>query len=105
MEDRVLIVDVGSDILCSEWDTGYDSSWTSCLAISNYLYAAPAICGLVSMMDGMSTPESLWPDMKKDGDVAAFYSTPSQMVTKDTYKDYFNGIAENAGMTLPYPAG
>ncbi len=102
VEDKVLIVDVGSDILTSEWDTGYDSSWVSCLAISNYLYAAPAICGLISMMDGVSTPESLWPDMKKAGDAAAFYATKCEMITKDSYVDYFNGIAEQAGMPLPY---
>ena len=41
MEDKVLIVDIGSDILTSEWDTGYDGSWKSCLGMSNYLYAAP----------------------------------------------------------------
>lgn len=102
MEDKVLIVDIGSDILCSEWDTGYDGSWKSCLGMSNYLYAAPAICGLVSILDGKSTPESLWPSFKKPGDVAAFYTTTYEMLLKDTYKDYFNGIAEQAGMALPY---
>lgn len=102
MEDRVLIVDIGSDILCSEWDTGYDGSWKSCLGMSNYLYAAPAICGLVSILDGKSTPESLWPSFKKPGDVAAFYTTTYEMLKKDTYKDYFNGVAQQAGMPLPY---
>ena len=62
----------------------------------------PSLCGLVSMLDGVSTPDSLWPDMKKDGDAAAFYTTSYDMLTKDTYKDYFNGIAEEAGMPLPY---
>ena len=102
IEDHVLIVDVGSDILCAEWDTGYEGAWASCLAISNYLYAAPGICGLVSLLDGVSTPESLWPDMKEDGDVGAFYAASSQMITNDTYKDYFNGVAEEAGMPLAY---
>ncbi len=103
IEDHMLITDVGSDILCSEWETGYNGSWVCCLAISNYLYAAPTVCGLVAMIDGVSTPGSLWPDMLKDGDTAAFYTTASQVVTKDNYKDYFNGIAEIAGMVLPYP--
>ncbi len=102
MNERVLIVDIGSDILTSEWDTGYDGAWKSCLGMSNYLYAAPSICGLVSMLDGVSTADSLWPDMKKDGDAAAFFTTSFEMLTKDTYKDYFNGIAEAAGMPLPY---
>lgn len=102
IEDRVLIVDIGSDILTSEWDTGYDGPWKSCLGMSNYLYAAPAISGIVSMLDGVSTPESLWPDRKKPGDVAAFYTTTYEMLKKDTYKNYFNSIAKQAGMPLPY---
>ena len=75
MKDRVLIVDIGSDVLCSEWDIGYDGSWKSCLAMSNYLYAAPSLCGLVSMLDGKSTPASLFPSFKKPADKAAFYTT------------------------------
>jgi ABC-type sugar transport system substrate-binding protein len=102
MEDRVLITACGSDIACSEWENGYEGSWASAIAISNYLYAAPALCGLVSLIDGVSTPESLWPDMKAPGDTAAFYRADVEMITKDTYKTYFNRIAEMAGMELPY---
>jgi ABC-type sugar transport system substrate-binding protein len=104
IEDKVLITDVGSDILCSEWETGYDGSWVSCLAISNYLYAAPALCGLVAMIDGKATPESLWSDMRAPGDQYTFYGAANTMITKDTYKEYFNKYAGLAGAPLPYPA-
>jgi ABC-type sugar transport system substrate-binding protein len=102
ISDKVLITDVGSDILCSEWDTNYDGSWKSCLAISNYLYAAPALCALVAMLDGKATWDTLWSDMRAPGDKYTFYSAASSMITKDTYKDYFNGYAELAGAPLPY---
>ncbi len=59
IEHKVLITDVGSDILCSEWETGYDGSWVSCLAISNYLYAAPAISAVVALIDGTATWDTL----------------------------------------------
>lgn len=103
ISDKVLITDVGSDILCSEWETGYDGSWVSCLAISNYLYAAPTLCALVAMLDGTATWDTLWTDQRAPGDVYTFYGAASQMITKDTYKDYFNGYAELAGAALPYP--
>jgi ABC-type sugar transport system substrate-binding protein len=102
IEDKVLITDVGSDILCSEWDTGYNGSWKSCLAISNYLYAAPALCGLVALLDGTATWDTLWTDMRAPGDKYTFYGAASSMVTKDTYKEYFNGYAELAGAPIPY---
>ncbi len=101
--DKVLITDVGSDVLCSEWESGYDGSWVSCLAISNYLYAAPAICGLVALIDGTATWDTLWSDMRAEGDQYTFYGAASTMITKDTYKDYFNNYAELADDVLPYP--
>jgi hypothetical protein len=104
MQDRVLITDVGSDVLCSEWETNYDGCWVSCLAISNYLYAAPTVCGLVAMIDGKATPESLWQSQRAPGDKCTFYLTGSQMITKDTYKEYFNGIAKTLEFPIPYPA-
>ncbi len=102
-EDTVLITDVGSDILCSEWETNYDGPWVSCLAISNYLYAAPTICGLIALIDGTATWDTLWTDMRAEGDTYTFYGAASQMITKDTYKDYFNTYADMAGAPLPYP--
>ncbi|SHI00253.1 ABC-type sugar transport system, substrate-binding protein, contains N-terminal xre family HTH domain [Sporobacter termitidis DSM 10068] len=103
IDKRVLITDVGSDILTSEWDTSYDGPWKSCLAISNYLYAAPCISALIALMDGKATPESLWPDMRTPGDQYTFYNAETTMVTKDTYKEYFNKYAQLAGAPLPYP--
>ncbi len=103
LEDKVLITDVGSDILCSEWETGYDGCWVSCLAISNYLYAAPAICAVVALIDGTATWDTLWTDKRAPGDLYTFYGAESTMITKDTYKDYFNTYAELAGDALPYP--
>lgn len=104
LEKKVLITDVGSDVLCSEWDTNYDGAWKSCLAISNYLYAAPALCGLVALIDGKATPESLWASMRAPGDKATFYGAASSMITKDTYKAYFNGYAAKVdGAPVPYP--
>ena len=103
LDDKVLITDVGSDILCSEWESGYDGSWVSCLAISNYLYAAPALCGMVALIDGTATWDSLWSDMRAPGDEYTFYGAANSMITKDSYKDYFNTYAELADADLPYP--
>ncbi len=98
MEDSVLIVDVGSDVLCSEWDNGYDGSWVSCLAISNYLYATPALCALVAMIDGKADFDTLWTSRRAPGDQATLYYVGYDMVTKDTYKEYFQNINDELGL-------
>ena len=93
IQDKVLVSCVGSDILSSEWNNGYEGCWVTCLAVSDYLYTVPTICGLVSLIDGMSTPESLWAGKRAPGDQYTIYYIGNEMVTKDTYQSYFDRIA------------
>lgn len=102
IDDRVIITDVGSDMLSAEWNSGYDGCWVSCLAISNYLYTGPAALGLIALADGRCTPESLWQKVKEDTDKCAVWKTDSEMVTRNTYKDYFNSVADEFGVARPY---
>lgn len=98
IEDKVLISCVGSDILTSEWDNGYSGCWVTCVAVSNYLYAVPTICGLIAMIDGKATPDSLWTSKREPTDKASVYYINNEMVTKDTYKDYFAKIEKALGL-------
>ena len=93
---NVLAICVGSDVLPNEWDNNYDGSWVACVGISSYQYTAPAICGLISLLDGKATQETLWPDRKIPGDQFATYGVSNQVITKDTYKQYFGDIADVA---------
>ena len=92
-EDNVLITCVGSDVLSAEWDNGYEGCWVACVAVSDYQYTVPGICGLISMIDGLSTQESLWTSKRAEGEAYTIYNINAQMVTKDTYQDYFDRIA------------
>lgn len=98
MEDRVLITDVGSDVLSAEWDNGYDGAWVSCLGISGYQYTTPAICGLIALMDGKATPETLWSSTRVPTDKATFFNISNEMITKDTYKAFFEDVKAKAGL-------
>ena len=98
MEDRVLITDVGSDVLTAEWDSGYDGAWVSCLGISDLQYTIPAICGLVAMMDGKATPETLWSSQRASTDEYTFYNISNEMITKETYKAFFEEVKKEAGL-------
>ncbi|MDR1067728.1 MAG: hypothetical protein LBL36_00595 [Clostridiales Family XIII bacterium] len=93
-----LISDVGSTILPSEWDSGYDGSWKSCLAISDYAYSAPAAMGLIAMADGRATKDTLWQEERAPKDKCTIWVAESEMVTKDTYKDYFAEINKKYGV-------
>jgi ABC-type sugar transport system substrate-binding protein len=90
---NVLAICVGSDVLPNEWDNTYDGCWVACVGISNYQYSAPAVCGLIALLDGVATPETIWPDQKLPGDAYATFSVSNQIITKDTYKQFYADIS------------
>ncbi|MDR0812970.1 MAG: substrate-binding domain-containing protein, partial [Oscillospiraceae bacterium] len=96
--DRVLITAVGSDVLPAEWDNGYDGSWVSCLALSNYQYTMPGISALIAQIDGKATPETLWQSRRAPGDAVTFYNVNYDLLTKDNYKEFFEKVLVDSGL-------
>ena len=92
MEKNVLVTTIGSDLLVSEWDGGYNGCFVSCLGVSKYQYSAPAVCGLIAILDGKATSATLWADRITTGQKYATYDVNNHMITKDTYKAYFDDI-------------
>jgi ABC-type sugar transport system substrate-binding protein len=88
-DDEFLISDVGSTILPSEWDTGYDGAWKTCYAMSDYAYSAPAALGLIAIADERATADTLWAEIRKEKDKRTIWEAESGMITKDDYKQFF----------------
>jgi ABC-type sugar transport system substrate-binding protein len=97
-DSEFLISDVGSTILPSEWDSGYDGAWKTCYAISDYAYSAPAAMGLIAMADGRATRETLWEDIRDPKDKCTIWIAESSMVTKEDYKEYFDSVNKKYGV-------
>ncbi|MDR0817589.1 MAG: hypothetical protein LBN35_03015 [Clostridiales Family XIII bacterium] len=88
-DDQFLISDVGSTILPTEWDTGYDGAWKTCYAMSDYAYSAPAALGLIAIADERATADTLWQDIRNPKDKRTIWEAESGMITKDDYKQFF----------------
>lgn len=99
MQDRVLITATNSEVLTALWDSGYEGCWVSCVASAPYQYAAPALCGIVSLLNGTETVDSLWSSIRKPTDKLTFYEIGTEIVTKDTYKDYFEYVRRESGLS------
>ncbi|SHI03753.1 ABC-type sugar transport system, substrate-binding protein, contains N-terminal xre family HTH domain [Sporobacter termitidis DSM 10068] len=98
LNKNALIIDVGSDQLAKEWDNGYTGAWVAAMAIDDYQYVIPPLCGLIAIMDGKATADTLWSTKRAPGDKVTFYAIPPQMVTKDTYKAFFEQVKKDAGI-------
>lgn len=99
IQDRVLISAVNSEVLTALWDSGYEGCWVSCVASAPYQYAAPALSGIVSLLNGTETIDSLWSSIRKPTDKLTFYEIGTEIVTKDTYKDYFEFVRSESGLS------
>ena len=96
---KTLIVTSGANILPKEWDAGYKGNWVASYAVYNYNYIVPALSGLIALIDGRATQETLWPENKTPKDKCATYLAGDQMVTIDTYKTVQAKIAQEYGVT------
>ncbi|SHH60750.1 ABC-type sugar transport system, substrate-binding protein, contains N-terminal xre family HTH domain [Sporobacter termitidis DSM 10068] len=99
MTDKTMILTSGANILPKEWDAGYTGNWVASYAVYNYNYIVPALSGLIALIDGRATPETLWQENKQPGDKASTFFAGDQMVTVDTYKTVQDDIAKTYGVT------
>ena len=98
IDDKVLTTCCDSNILAGAWDTNYEGSWVSCLAVSGHQYAVPGICGLVAILDGKATMETIWSSIRKPTDKLSFYQIANEIVTKDTYQAFFDKVIADSGL-------
>ncbi len=88
-EDSAIVVSTGCDTCFDLWaNEGDTPCWVATVPVYKTDLAVPIACGLVALMDQRATYETLWADMRKEGDFATQYNIPVDVVTRDTYLDY-----------------
>lgn len=101
LDANTLICSVGIEELINQWNAGYEGCWGGCVAIDSEIYGLPMIAGLIALMDGRATQETLWQEHKNEGDIAAYYIVEATVITRDAYLDY----ADDCGVIKAYFAG
>ena len=99
IDDHTLISCVDVIVLSAAWESGYEGCWVSALGNDPIQFAAPASCGLISMINGTSTPETLWAGRRGANDMRTFYQVSHDVLTIDTYQDYFAQVRAEAGLS------
>ena len=86
--NECLVISTGNDICFTEWANGTSPEWVATIPSYSVNLTVPAAAGLVALMDGRATADTLWKDLRAPGDIATRYNTPVPVITKDTYKNY-----------------
>ena len=95
--DSSLITGSGSSVLPGEWEAGYEGNWIGNFAVSNSQYAVPAVMGLIALADGRATPETLWEELKRPGDIGAMFVVGTDTITRGSYQELFAQIEAGFG--------
>ena len=95
IEDKVLICSNGANILIPLFEqNAAGKSWVSGVYYAQDIFCEPLVCGVIAMLDGRATPESLYPEWKAPGATYANILCETKVVTKETYQDYLDYIDE-----------
>ncbi|MDR1589247.1 MAG: substrate-binding domain-containing protein [Oscillospiraceae bacterium] len=93
-QENAIVNCIGGVMLIGEWEGGYEGTWVSAIHIVQEFLSEGMICGLIALIDGRATPETLFQNYIKEGEK---YGTPvieSTIIEIDTYKDYLAYIDE-----------
>jgi len=90
---NALVCVVGSSPNIADWESmtpDTPSVNVACLFISDILYAAPALSGLIAIIDGRVTYDQLWlhetPANYRFGNKFGVWECPTQIITRENYK-------------------
>ncbi len=87
--------------LLGEWNNGYEGVWVAGIDTPPVQWADATINGLLAMIDGTATPETLWETLREAGQTYTVIKLPYTVVEKDFYTDY--QAACNAYIETQYP--
>ena len=87
--------------LMSQWASGYEGVWVGGVDTPPIQWADATINGLLAIIDGTATPETLWENLREAGQTYTVIKLPYTVVEKDFYVDY--QAACNAYTETQYP--
>ena len=89
VEDSTLVLCCDGNMILSEWGSGYSgTTWVGAIHVAPVYHSEPIICGLVAMIDGRATPQTLWADLKAPGADFAQVKIDLFVMTIDNYQQY-----------------
>ncbi len=96
-EDKAVVTTIGGDTLITEWDAGYEGCWISAYYTAQMIYCEGIICGLIALIDGRATPETLWAEHIPEGEKYAEIDIPSVFIEHDNYTEYMEWVDAYTG--------
>ena len=83
-----IVTSCAATTLISEWENGYEGVWVAGIDTPPIQWADATINGLLAIIDGTATPETLWENLREAGQTYTVIKLPYTVVEKDFYQEY-----------------
>ena len=89
LTDKTVAISCAANLLMASWKSGTD---TGCYKAGVYysmeIYMEPIVCGVIAMLDGRATQETLWPEWKDPNQQYPVVTNASTILTVANYASY-----------------
>ncbi|MDR2486395.1 MAG: hypothetical protein LBD12_00375, partial [Clostridiales Family XIII bacterium] len=75
-----------------EWESGYQGAWKSLITVPLVELAEPMLCGLLAVLDGRATKETLWQDSVPEGQTYGVIEFPPETFTYANRGEYWTSV-------------
>ncbi|MDR1821886.1 MAG: substrate-binding domain-containing protein [Oscillospiraceae bacterium] len=101
LADKAIISAIMGGSVIEEWNAGTATPWKSLITVPLVVLAEPMLCGLLAILDGRATYESLWQDSVPAGQTYGILEFAPQEFTAANKGDYFTSV--DAWIAHTYP--
>ena len=90
MESKCIISAIMGGSIIEEWSTGKTSTWRALITTPLVGLAEPMVCGLLAVLDGRATFETLYQEYVPAGESYGIIVYPPQVFTHDNWREYIS---------------
>ena len=88
LDTSSIVTAISASMMMDEYDQCIMTCWRASFDTPQQEWGSFIMHGLIALIDGRATPETLWEDYKEDGDTYATVHLPFTTVTYDMYTEY-----------------
>ena len=88
-----LVTCTAAEMLIERWKTGYEGCWVAGAETPAVQWSHAIISGLMQLLEGTATPETLWPEYRQPGQDYTVIFLPFTMIERDMYEDFEAAVA------------
>ena len=95
----IIVLTTGNDVAFEEWGNNATPQLVALVPVWKTSMMGAAAEGIIALVDGRETEDTLWKELRRPNDVATLFYVETEVVTRDTYRDFIARIDAQFGIS------